>query len=248
MPINIEGGLLVDGKEVGSDGLKKFTGSINIIDDTLGGTISFTNDVKPDSDNDDKFLFSGTVTGGSLNHQDIICIFSRGSEIVTGADSGVTYYEAIIPFYDGTENPQRIFSMSLHVKSSGNWSVMTKEFPLGALPHLYLHRWVVRGTFSQTGTTGDIAYFYVVSTKSTKYNVSYLGDLLSKSTVGSFNNAQVIRWVEAGGVGGSSNMCTIDYSNGLVIVHNFALSSGEVVITRYAVGSQLQGETVTQLF
>lgn len=240
----------VNVKEIplGENGLKKFTGFISIVDDALGGTISFKSGVTPDSDNDDKFLFTGKISGGSLTNQTITCIFSRGFEIVTGADFGIPYYEAIIPFYDGMDNPQRIFSISLHVKSSENWSVMIRQLTVGALPLLYLHHWTVRGTFTSTGSTGDIAHFYVVSPKYTDYVVSDLGELLRRSAVGSFNNAKVVRWAEAGGVGGSSNMCTIDYSNGILHVFNFATSSDGVTITEYASGSQLQNETVTGLF
>ena len=59
MPINIEGGLLVDGKEIGAGGLTSYTASVSFTSDTDG---LITYDVVP---SDDEFLLSMTVNSNT---------------------------------------------------------------------------------------------------------------------------------------------------------------------------------------
>lgn len=65
MPINIEGGLLVDGKEVGSGGLTTYTATVSFTSDTDG---LITYDVVP---SDDEFLLSMTVNSNTAANTDL---------------------------------------------------------------------------------------------------------------------------------------------------------------------------------
>lgn len=65
MPINIEGGLLVDGKEIGAGGLTSYTASVSFTSDTDG---LITYDVVP---SDDEFLLSMTVNSNTAANTDL---------------------------------------------------------------------------------------------------------------------------------------------------------------------------------